>query len=227
MAIVQSVSGVVGAALVVLSAVLSGAAHAQDFGTWTYAPPSRGWSGLYVGATVGTSWGSASVSNDLGASTGSFDTDGFIGGGTLGYNWQSGQFVLGVETDFSGGNIEGSSAAAVCGAGCSSNVDWLWTLRARAGFDLNGIMPYLTAGLAVGDASFGVDDGTFSASDTLSGYTVGGGLEIRFTGNWSMKAEYLYVDLGKFTVDDPVLAAPTTGDFDSMHIVRGGLNYRF
>lgn len=189
-------------------------------------PPRYLWTGLYIGAQAGYGFGDGRISNAFGDS-GVFDVDGFVGGGTLGYNLQSGQIVWGLETDISYTDVNGQSALPPdCTAPgvCKSSMDWLWTLRGRIGLDMNGWMPYVTGGLAVADVSSTVV-GLTSASETKAGWTVGGGLEVKLDRNWSIKAEYLFVDLGHITL--PNGASPIRSDFDEFHIVRAGINYKF
>ncbi len=190
-----------------------------------YGPPRYLWTGLYIGAQAGYGFGDGRLVNPFGDS-GRFDIDGFVGGGTLGYNLQSGQIVWGLETDISYTDIKGRSTLApdcVPGA-CTSSMDWLWTLRGRIGVDMNGWMPYITGGLAVADVSSAVV-GQTAASDTKAGWTIGGGLEVKMDRNWSFKAEYLFVDLGHITL--PNAGTPIRSDFDETHIVRAGINYKF
>ena len=185
-------------------------------------PPRYLWTGLYVGLHAGYAWGESRLTDANGVTTGGFDIDGFVGGGTLGYNFQSGQIVWGIETDISFADVSGRSFVN-CAGGCSSGMDWLWTLRGRVGLDFGGWMPYITGGLAVADG-FGTIGGLASGSDTLTGYTLGGGLEIKLDRGWSVKAEYLFVDLGDVGVPSPV---PARADLDELHLVRAGINYKF
>ena len=216
-------------AAVVAAGVLVPAAQAADLGGRPtsykdepeYGPPRYLWTGLYTGLHAGYGFGTSRMTDTNGVTTGNFDTDGFVGGGTLGYNIQSGQFVWGIETDISYSDVNGRTLTN-CGGGCVVSSDWLWTLRGRIGMDFGGWMPYFTGGLAVADG-FGRVAG-ISSSDTLTGYTLGGGLEVKLDRNWSVKAEYLFVDLGDLRVPTP---APVRADFDEMHIVRAGINYKF
>jgi opacity protein-like surface antigen len=110
--------------------------------------------------------------------------------------------------------------------GCSTSDTWLSTVRGRAGYAFGGILPYVTGGLAVGDIR-AATPGFAGASDTNAGWTAGGGIEFALPGNWSAKAEYLHVDLGRFNCGlDCGLA---TTDNVSMHdnVFRAGVNYRF
>lgn len=214
--------------LAILSAVgISAPASAADLSGFKDAPadylPGISWTGFYIGAQAGSGWGSSKQTNNFGVTTGDYDIDGFVGGATLGYNYQHGQFVIGVETDFSGANIEGSTTIQ-CAPGCDSSIDWLWTLRGRLGYDFGGWMPYVTGGLAVANVELQTS-GLATNSDTLTGYTVGGGLEVRLDQNWSIKGEYLYVKL-----DDVETQLPTvliTGEFEDTNILRVGINYKF
>ncbi|MGD9805465.1 MAG: outer membrane protein [Hyphomicrobiaceae bacterium] len=182
-----------------------------------FAPPRYLWTGMYVGAQAGYGWGSSVHTDSFSASSGRFDMDGFVGGGTLGYNLQAGQIVWGIETDISFVDVSGSGGPLNL---YTSSVDWLWTVRGRLGVDLNGWMPYVTGGLAVADV-YASALGS-SNSDTLMGYTIGGGLEIKLDRSWSTKVEYLFVDLG-----DLRLPATVRADFDELRIVRAGINYKF
>ena len=173
-------------------------AGAQGFGTFpddTFGQSGFRWSGTYVGGQLGGIFG---------------DSDGVIGGGTLGFNVQNGQLVYGLETDLSLTDASGSV-----------DIDWLWTVRGRIGLSMNGtLMPFLTAGLAVADVS--ATSGGMSSSETSAGYTIGGGLELSLTRNWTFKGEYLYLDLG--SVDIPAMGSVAA---DDLHVIRAGVNFKF
>ncbi len=184
-----------------------------------YGAPRYLWTGGYAGLQAGYAWADAFQFNDS-VTFFSREADGFIGGGTLGYNFQRGQVVWGIETDFSGSNLE---ARGGCGAlsSCESTLNWLWTLRGRVGLDMNGWMPYVTGGLAVAEVE--ADNGISSGSDTVAGWTIGGGLEVKLDRNWSVKGEYLYVDVG----DSFSTGGGDRATLEDLHIVRGGINYKF
>ena len=146
-------------------------------------------------------------------------------GGTIGYNWQSAQWVFGLEGDINWTNIEGSTNT-LCPAGCRTENSWLATARARVGYAVNRVLPYVTGGLAVGDINASTP-GFTGAEDTKIGWTVGGGLEFVIAGNWTAKAEYLYVDLGKFNCGLGCGAFVTDNVSFTTHIARGGVNFRF
>lgn len=174
------------------------------------------WTGAYVGINGGYGWGRSNFSAPF--TTGSFDVSGGLVGGTLGYNYQFGQTVFGIEGDIDWSGIEGSAA---CGATtCQTRNNWLGTVRGRLGYSFDRFMPYVTGGLAVGDIETNIA-GIGGGRDTKAGWTVGGGVEAALDGPWTAKLEYLYVDLGR---GGTVLGSDA--EFKS-HIVRAGLNYRF
>ena len=134
------------------------------------------------------------------------DVNGFIGGGQLGYNWQRGTWLLGLESDiqFSSERGSGDVCAAACPAGFvftrDYKLDWFGTARGRVGFlPADRLLLYVTGGLAYGGFSgsswtLPLDIGTWS--QTSVGWTVGAGVEAALGNNWSVKFEYLYMDLG-------------------------------
>lgn len=253
-------------ALTIASATALGAqsASAADLTRPVYkapaAAPLYNWSGFYAGVNVGWGWNDSSAdrtafSSALGAAVAvgqvpasiGFTRDGVLGGGQIGYNWQAGAFVLGLETDFQGSNIRGAGSVFYPGPGspvlitANSRLDWFGTVRGRLGFTpLPEALLYVTGGLAYGhvnnNASWVADPLTSgnlngSSSDTRAGWTVGAGAEWAFAPRWSVKAEYLYVDLGNTTVRETDPQYPV--DFLDYkfehrdHIVRVGLNYKF
>ena len=194
--------------------------------------------------------------------------DGIIGGGQIGYNWQSGPVLFGLEADFQGSGERGSSTfcqTLACPVGSlTGSVDhklrWFGTVRGRAGWlPTDRVLLYVTGGLAYGqidsDYSLGFLGAPltgFSTKNTKAGYTIGGGIEGALWGNWTAKAEYLFMDLGNFgsgtgaattTASVNLLNTPqqgfntvidtsttASGAFSNRfrdHIFRVGINYRF
>ena len=183
---------------------------------------------------------------------------GFIGGGQVGYNWQvSSMWVVGLETDFSGADVRKTvslpgptDAARIMTA--NETLDWLGTFRGRVGVTPwdHGLL-YVTGGLAYGHGSLSTaltrpgtpppappnGCGGFnncqsgSVSATNAGWTVGGGAEWAFTNNWSVRAEYLYYNIGNLShaMVDPFFPATIFNASAGLKgsIARGGLNYRF
>ena len=133
--------------------------------------------------------------------------------------------MFGLEGDIDWASINGTTTAG-CPLGCKTSNSWLSTVRGRVGYGFDRIMPYLTGGLAFGDivARTPLSPGN---SSTNVGWTVGAGLEVAIAGNWSAKAEYLYVDLGDNKCGLNCGAGPVDNVSFTTHLLRGGLNYRF
>jgi outer membrane immunogenic protein len=188
------------------------------------------WSGWYIGINGGGGWGrSRHDFPAVGTSTGSFDIDGGLIGGTIGVNLQSGSMVYGLEADLGWANIDGSTACPGAGFVCATELRWLGTFRGRVGVAMGSVLPYITGGLALGNvrmSTFPFVPG--SDHETKAGWTVGAGLEVALSPNWSIKGEYLYVDLGDAVCDIGNCSALSqlNADFRA-HILRAGINYRF
>jgi outer membrane immunogenic protein len=157
------------ASAVALTATLASAA---DYGSQ--------WRGAYIGGNFGYQWDTVTNSGA--------DPVGFSGGGQVGYNWQIGQFVVGLETD-----VQASSANATFANYQFSN-PWFGTVRGRGGIALNNILFYGTLGLAYGRGQ--LDVGGLSETNLHTGLAAGFGLEVGLTNNWSVKAEGLFNDYG-------------------------------
>jgi outer membrane immunogenic protein len=226
------------AALLCLLAVAEG--FAADLPSPAPTPPPRyaplqsyDWSGFYVGINGGYGFGTTNwINNALPFETGSFGTNGGLAGGTLGLNYQAGQFVFGFEADADWTMFKGTSAVAYCslitaGAVCQTEERWLATFRARVGYAFDRLLIFGTAGGATGNIWTGlVPPSTFDMSNNF-GWTVGGGLEASITPNWSAKIEYLYMNLGSGTCPTNCgPAVPFSVPFTE-NLVRAGINYRF
>ena len=184
------------------------------------ALPVYNWTGFYIGINGGGGFGHSQWD-----STGSFNTSGGLVGGTVGYNYQFGQGVVGLEGDIDWADINGTTNAA-CPLGCKTSDHWLSTVRGRLGYAADRFMPFVTGGAAFGDIRASTP-GFAGANQTNAGWTVGAGLEFAIAGNWTAKAEYLYVDLGKFNCGISCGAAVTDNVSFTANIVRAGVNYRF
>jgi outer membrane immunogenic protein len=175
-----------------------------------YSAPAAGayynWAGFYGGVNLGYQWGSVS-------GTGTHPS-GLEGGLQGGYNWQSGQFVFGGETDI---NVTGADDTF---APYKFSNPWWGTLRGRAGMAMNNILFYATGGLAYGSVKG--ESGLLSESKTTVGWTLGAGVEMGFSPNWSAKLEYLYADLSSRSY-----SITGTSNALASSIVRVGVNYHF
>jgi outer membrane immunogenic protein len=210
------------------------------------AEPVYNWIGPSVGIAGGYGWGH-SDQTDPGVpcaffgtcvpiiilGDGTYTVDGGVIGGTLGYDWQKGPWVFGVEGDYSWADISGSSST--CGASspiphsCGARLESLGTLRGRIGYAMAATgnwLPYVTGGLAVGELKAWDAFFASSGSDFRAGWTVGAGVEVGLTQNWTFKLEYLYADLGNGQVFDVVPGVPESVNFTA-NIIRAGIKYRF
>ncbi len=191
-----------------------------------YAAPYN-WTGFYAGLNGGGAWGTSSwTTTATGTSTGDFDPSGGMIGATLGYNWQQGATVLGLETDLDWSRIRGSTGLNCPSGSCETTNSYFGTLRGRLGYAWNRVLPYVTGGLAYGNVKYG--DGLGSGSTAKAGWTIGGGMEFAMSGPWSAKIEYLYADLGTASCGTGVCAAASPVDVKfTASVLRGGINYRF
>jgi outer membrane immunogenic protein len=164
------------------------------------------WAGPYLGATVGYEWGTVDNSPT--------QPSGIAGGVEAGYNWQRGAFVLGSETD-----IQLSGADDTLSPFEFSN-PWFGTVRGRAGFTLNNVLLFGTAGFSYGELR--ADTFSLTESHTTVGWVAGGGVEIGITPRWSAKAEWLYLDLS-----DHAFSMTGTNNGLAADLLRLGVNYRF
>ncbi len=165
------------------------------------------WAGPYLGGNLGWDWGS--VDNNP------TRPSGFLGGAQAGYNWQTGPWVFGIE-----GDLQATGASDTFAPWKFSN-PWFGTVRGRAGYAINNILFYGTAGLAFGELQ-GQTFGGLTESHTNAGWTVGLGTEVGLTRNWSAKIEYLYVDLNDSNF---VITGAQNGY--RFGLLRAGVNYHF
>jgi outer membrane immunogenic protein len=191
------------------------------------APVAFSWTGCYIGAHIGGGFGEKRWSN-AGVEFANHNTDGFLGGGQIGCNYQTGQFVFGVEGDASWADLTGSSND-VFDAGTTehSKVDFLGTLTGRAGIAYDRALFYVKGGGAWAHDKFRAEDAftTITADQTRWGWTVGAGIEYAFAPNWSAKVEYDFMDFGKKSV---TFDFGGVADIDQqVHAVKVGVNYKF
>lgn len=229
----------ISASAAIASIAMTGTVLAADLGgsikdtPAPYYPPAVSaftWTGFYLGLQTGYVWGNAAHTFSDGSLGGSSDPDGWIGGGHLGYNWQSGNFVLGVEGDIEGGNVEGSFANAAGTTFGSAELNWQGSIRGRIGIAADRTLFYVTAGWAFAEADvFGrspaIPFGCCSTSADLDGWTLGGGIEYAFSNNFTIRGEYRYTDFGNVTADlNPTISMPV--DVET-HALRVGASWKF
>ncbi len=194
------------------------------------------WTGWYIGANAG--FGVGQGYGTYASPAGAFEAfnampAGGFGGGQLGYNYQLfGSFVIGAETDIQGAGL---SDDRTCLAGCTAaffatidhKLNWFGTTRARIGLATGPVLSYFTGGVAYGGVETGVTTpaSSLTNSATRTGGTWGAGIEASLGGNWTAKAEYLYINLGSTGVTSAATGA--LGVKNQEQLFRGGLNYRF
>ena len=191
--------------------------------------PVYSWTGLYVGGNLGYGWGTSDSAVNfldptgfvIASQTNSFSLNGVIGGGQVGYNFQSQNWVWGVEADIQASGQKGTGiftcAAGVCSTSglpvtetLTQKLDWFGTARGRLGFTINpNLLVYGTGGLAYGEidtSGIVADPVAFSQNNLKTGWTAGGGIEDHIGGNWSVKLEYLFMDFGNVSSNGLVRA---------------------
>ena len=180
------------------------------------------WSGLYLGVNGGYAW------DDHARHGGILDNGGF-GGGQLGYNWQGvfdRHLVLGFETDIQGTGIDNSAPRGAYEHNIA--VDYFGTVRGRIGYAAGNVLFYGTGGYAYGNVKNTLTSAanTYKTDALQGGYAAGGGVEFKLNPAWSLKAEYLYVNLDH---TDPVDAAGNSVRTINRQLdtARVGINYHF
>lgn len=233
----MKIVGVVSALLAGLG--FAGTAIASDLSFPVPPPPSFSWQGFYVGVNGGFGGDRFDYSlfedpDPVPVATADLTSSGFVYGGQIGYNFLVGpSFVLGVEADIQGSTIEGNLGIVLdpaLNAHMGSSVDWFGTVRGRAGWAYDRFLLYVTGGWAYGRTTAFINGdfiGPFSLSQSFNGngWTAGVGGEVAITDNWTLKTEYLYVDLGTATIASGGGYSLTQDTH--FHVVRAGLNYKF
>jgi outer membrane immunogenic protein len=227
------------------------------------------WTGPYIGANIGGSWGNSSPRLSVGPGNGGVvippgDVNEVLGtpvitnsssagvavGGELGYNYQMGHFVLGIETDGGSWDLRQTrnhtfqstqliNPPVFFTLSQSVKTDWQWTLRPRFGYAWGPWLAYITGGLGVTDArvSAAYSDNripanvaSFTFSSTRTGGVIGVGGDWMFAPGWSGKLEWLYSDYGRASETIPVgngFANLTSSAAIRTNTVRTGIDYKF
>lgn len=234
-----------------------GAASAADLRPVYKAPPpvmpTYNWTGFYLGGHVGYGWGdtTATPTGIVGLLVEPFKSsnDGFTAGGTVGYNYQSGGLVFGLEGEWTWSNMDGTAnpnsfLALLPGTTLTGTYEnnWHATAAFRIGAAFNTVLLYAKGGIAFANNDYSVNAslpiGGFtyasSISETEIGWMVGVGVEWAIAGNWTAKLEANYMDFGQTNhafAAIPVLgplALPVNADIESyIATVKLGVNYRF
>jgi outer membrane immunogenic protein len=237
-------------------ALFTGTASAADMAVKAppvVAPVPFSWTGFYIGVHGGGAWydkdwdAPLTAINIAGGCPGcprpisSNTASSWLAGGQVGFNYQTGIWVWGVEADASWTDLKGSGSNAFFAPGFllnNSEIDSLGTIAGRVGITANQALFYVKGGGAWAHdrffTSFGAAPGVAfqAASDTRWGWMVGVGVEYAFAPNWSVKAEYNHMDFGSFT--QTLNPQPGCGcvafQYDinqTVDLVKVGVNYRF
>ena len=240
-------------------------------------PPAFSWTGFYIGGNVGAGFGTTKSTLNiappnaiinaiagpgvppitLNLPLASQSTNGFLGGGQVGYNWQTGILVFGLEGDFDWSGLQGNAPCVVIFA-CNVKHSWEADITGRVGVvAVDRALLYLKGGVAweqsnyslgnsltVGGAGGVAASVSASASATRTGGLLGMGFEYRFLDHWSTKLEYNFIDFGNESVNFPIavavtgvaIPAPITAALaggvpitirEYQHIIKAGVNYEF
>lgn len=208
-------------AVALLAGVSSTAALAADLPSRHKAAPAPvvvapifTWTGVYAGLQAGYAWDKVSLDNAFGVTLNNVSRKGFVGGAHIGYLYQTGPAVFGVEADVEGTTIKSSGLRA--------------SLRGRLGLAADRALFYVTGGAALANQNYTVWSPLFpistSYSSTKIGWTLGGGVEYAIAPNWSVRAEYRYSDFGRVQAANFV----STGSIRRTEsAVRLGVSYHF
>ena len=203
--------------------------------------PIYNWTGFYIGANGG--WGQSHNCWDFVPVAGAVipggcsDRSGGLIGGQLGYRWQTGQFVFGLEGQGDWADLSSSRVSLINPLfSTQTKTDGLGLFTGQIGYAWNASLFYLKGGAAVTSNRFDIlntlgGGSVASASSTRWGGAVGVGWEFGFTPNWSFGAEYDHLFMGNsnnsFSVANPIVAGALNRISQDVDMVTLRVNYRF
>ena len=233
--------------LLLASAALfvASSASAADLRPYTKAPPPMApppfsWTGFYVGLNAGGKWASVDQTLTSGATVITAtdnNASSWIAGGQVGYNWQMGQWVLGIEGDIDAQDFSRSAVLAtpigpfIAGDAFSVESKWQASLRGRVGYAIDRVLLYATGGVAWTQRKATVTLvglGTATNDDVVTGGTVGAGIEYAIWNNISVGVEGRWSFYGDQTFSGTIGGIPVTDkvSLDTAEVM-GKLNFRF
>ena len=225
-------------ATVAISALLTGAASAADMAArpYTKAPMAApvaiyDWTGFYIGVSGGGAWSDTRWQYfGVGINT-NHDGSGWLAGGQIGYNWQAGSWVFGLEADGHWADINGSTLCPNPAFVCGTDVRTLASFRGRIGYAAGPVLFYGTGGAGFADTRYSATTPggpNFFYGTNRWGYAAGAGIEWGFAPNWSAKVEYMHYGFDSNTAPVGALSAVGTADLRlDIDTVKVGINYRF
>lgn len=214
-------------AIVAFATVLStSTVFAADLGVTNWSPTSStsdafDWTGFYAGFNLGYGWTDIRAGN-LPPLLG--DTKGVLGGAQIGYNYDFGNFVLGVEGDVQASGM--TFRENFLGTDLDYNVNAFGTVRARAGVTIDRFLPYITGGLAIANGNIKGPAIGYDENQTFVGWTIGAGVEAAVAENVTVKVEYLHTDFGNKDFFSGLIPGGLDVNLKS-NIVRAGVNFKF
>lgn len=190
--------------------------------------PAASWEGLYMGVHFGGAVGNIDSSDGSNSASYNFDSgDKTTGGALFGWNVQEGKFLYGLEAGISIHEIKGTYTG---GALASHHSDYVWNVEARGrfGYEVGRFLPFVAGGVVAGEfyQSSNGGAGGFGEANTVFGYTVGAGVDVRVTPKIAVRTEYLYHNLNKKNYSLSNTATTLSTDSD-VHMARVALLYNF
>jgi outer membrane immunogenic protein len=223
--------------IAVVAVLASGSAQAADALVPTKAPPfvaAYNWSGPYVGGHVGAGFSYRNWT--LGDGSLAEAGDAAMLGGQIGFNYQVGPWVLGVEGDAAWGNLKDEGGCPDGVTRCWTRQNWLATATGRIGYAFDQALFYLKGGAAFTRADYFKTAPIPSVFDERGGgrrdgWTAGAGMEYALWNNWTVRLEYDYLDFGSRTFAMNNIATAAFAENATVrlkaHEVKLGLNYLF
>jgi len=220
-------------AAALIASPLAAQAQSASISSGGTPSPNAMWDGFYAGVNAGGIWGNTSAAIGENNTGGGFagSGGGFVGGVQGGYNYLFGPVLLGGEIDFQGSTLTSgiSGGAGPSSISGQSSLPWFSTFRARVGYPVGSVMPYVTGGAVWGHQTLsGYDSaagGAFSASNNFWTYAVGAGVEGHLSERWTGKLEYLFIGTPNTALSTP--ATTSINESAVGNVIRVGLNYHF
>jgi outer membrane immunogenic protein len=202
-----------------------------------YVPASFTWTGFYIGGNVGGAWANTTLTDNRTGVSLSGHLGGWLGGGQVGFNYQNGPILVGVEALFDGTSLSSTtSPVPVMPFGvlqASANTQWVTTAAARFGVVVDYAQRWLIYGKAgggwVGNSATVTNLTTglsANATNSNAGWLLGAGIEYAFAHNWTLKLEYDYLALQNWTAASPLIA-DTLNVRRQLNMLMIGVNYKF
>ncbi len=213
-------------ALIATTALAADLPRRSEAPFYSAPPPLFTWTGFYAGINGGVGLGGFT----RGGGTYFGGASGGLAGGTIGYNYQGGPIVVGIEADVDWADVNGSNTPFF-GVSGKSTVDELNTVRGRLCYAYDRTLFFVTGGYAGGSVSGNVANFASSPnllineSHYLNGYAIGAGVEYSVTPRVSVKAEYLFTSLQPNTYFGGTFNAMNSGV--DISTVKAGVNYHF